>query len=335
MLIEGVQHIEGIISEEQRLVIEKIIDQKFQEQQMSNEWDNTMYRNSVGLPSIPELQPFYEYLTPLMESETGLKLKPANSYARIYFNDSSLKPHIDRDNLDLTLSIQIKNATGYEQPLYAKSYDGKSAHESVLADGDGLMVKGKDLEHWRPDIYTIEGGYLTCLFLHWEIIGGEILQHADFLDAAECQEIIAQAEAKGFEESKVIGENGDATNKHYRSSATQFWQDTHLVESRLKIVEPSLQNLKIEGWQLVRYQQGDEFKPHHDSGSGKTNRLFTVIVYLNEDFEGGETDFPLTEETIIPETGKLVIWKNVTAGGVNVKSLHAGLAIDSGVKLTH
>ena len=58
-----------------------------------------------------------------------------------------------------------------------------------------------------------------------------------------------------------------------------------------------------EQYQLVYYKRGTEYKPHFDSfdfetEDGKKNwepggqRMITVIAYLNDVKEGGETGFP-------------------------------------------
>lgn len=43
-------------------------------------------------------------------------------------------------------------------------------------------------------------------------------------------------------------------------------------------------------------------------GSEESLRIFIVIVYLNDNFSGGELLFPFQNETIKPETGMMVIF---------------------------
>src|SRR6185503_19066481 len=48
-----------------------------------------------------------------------------------------------------------------------------------------------------------------------------------------------------------------------------------------------------EPLQVLRYRPGGEYRPHFDAIPGFANqRVATLIVWLNEDYEGGETDFP-------------------------------------------
>lgn len=99
-----------------------------------------------------------------------------------------------------------------------------------------------------------------------------------------------------------------------------------------------------ESPQIIRYTQGGEYKEHYDFfHPGESyyqkqvvrggQRLKTCLIYLNDDFEGGETMFHVNEIVVKPETGKLIIWDNVNAdGSLNYDSLHSGLPVKSGVK---
>jgi prolyl 4-hydroxylase len=46
-----------------------------------------------------------------------------------------------------------------------------------------------------------------------------------------------------------------------------------------------------EPLQVLRYRPGGEYKPHFDAIPGvRQSAVLTMIVWLNEDYEGGETD---------------------------------------------
>ena len=94
---------------------------------------------------------------------------------------------------------------------------------------------------------------------------------------------------------------------------------------------------------IVKYEIGGEYKPHHDFFHANEdytvehiaqggNRIQTALIYLNDDFEGGETEFPELNLIIKPELGKLVIWDNMVDGKLDYASIHAGLPVKSGVK---
>ncbi len=64
----------------------------------------------------------------------------------------------------------------------------------------------------------------------------------------------------------------------------------------------------IEGTQLVGYKPGGHYDTHQDSGQTFADRYFTVVCYLNDDFEGGHTSFPSLPYQAQPRTGKAVIF---------------------------
>lgn len=109
----------------------------------------------------------------------------------------------------------------------------------------------------------------------------------------------------------------------------------------------AIYNVKnLEGWQFIKYDVGGEYLPHYDYDVDLNNRLNkirlaisgglrlkSIIIYLNDDFEGGETAFTKLDLKIKPETGKLLIWKNIHKNRkINLDTLHAGLPVTKGTK---
>lgn len=93
----------------------------------------------------------------------------------------------------------------------------------------------------------------------------------------------------------------------------------------------------MEGPQVLRYEVGQEFQPHHDFlppkiSAVKGQRLLTAIVYLNDDFEGGETDFPLLKLRLRAPAGDAIYFANVKQGALDARTLHAGLPPTRGEK---
>ncbi|MEE8119450.1 MAG: 2OG-Fe(II) oxygenase [Gammaproteobacteria bacterium] len=95
---------------------------------------------------------------------------------------------------------------------------------------------------------------------------------------------------------------------------------------------------------VLHYQPGEEYKPHFDAflpndpGAQKMlamggQRAKTVLVYLNDNFEGGATDFPNRAVKVEPEAGKLLLMENCNADGTPSQfGLHAGLPVTEGEK---
>ena len=60
-----------------------------------------------------------------------------------------------------------------------------------------------------------------------------------------------------------------------------------------------------EGYNMLRYSGGQEYKAHAD-GTTAMGRAISAIVYLNDEFEGGDFVFPDLHIRVRPEPGLLV-----------------------------
>ena len=57
------------------------------------------------------------------------------------------------------------------------------------------------------------------------------------------------------------------------------------------------------------------------------------MLYLNDDFEGGGTDFPNLGKTVKPEKGKAVFWRNMDDNGNGISDvMHEGMDVTKGTK---
>jgi predicted 2-oxoglutarate/Fe(II)-dependent dioxygenase YbiX len=95
---------------------------------------------------------------------------------------------------------------------------------------------------------------------------------------------------------------------------------------------------------LLHYEPGQYFAPHCDFQEPVTpalarevelrgQRVGTVLVYLNDDYDGGETDFPKIGLRHRAATGDALLFRNVQpSGALDYDTLHAGLAPTRGVK---
>jgi hypothetical protein len=46
-----------------------------------------------------------------------------------------------------------------------------------------------------------------------------------------------------------------------------------------------------EGYSILKYEEGSEYKNHYDCGPTTSKRVFSMLVYLNDDYEGGGLEF--------------------------------------------
>ena len=62
-----------------------------------------------------------------------------------------------------------------------------------------------------------------------------------------------------------------------------------------------------EGYSLLKYRGGEEYKSHYDGHTGM-GRVISALVYLNDDYEGGEIEFPIFKIKIKPQPGMLILF---------------------------
>ncbi len=65
--------------------------------------------------------------------------------------------------------------------------------------------------------------------------------------------------------------------------------------------------LQAESLQVLKYSTGQEYKAHADSGPGLI-RDISAILYLNDDYEGGELEFPYFDVKIKPSAGMYILF---------------------------
>ena len=89
-----------------------------------------------------------------------------------------------------------------------------------------------------------------------------------------------------------------------------------------------------EPLQVLRYEPGEEYRPHLDAIPGETNqRQWTLLVMLRPSAAGGETGFPALNRSIRLAQGEGLLFRNVTPSGeVDRATIHAGLPVTEGEK---
>jgi len=67
-------------------------------------------------------------------------------------------------------------------------------------------------------------------------------------------------------------------------------------------------SLKMQSIPLRRWAKGSAMGPHCDSYDGDTDLAFSMITYINDEYEGGEINFPNHNILLKPAPGSLVIF---------------------------
>lgn len=167
----------------------------------------------------------------------------------------------------------------------------------------------------------------------------------ELFSAAECAAIVAGASEHAWLPATVNSATGRVVERVVRDSSTAVLRDPALAADLYRRVRdhvPARMSGEIGGRgrvgmdvagvhvpvRIYRYEPGQHFGLHQDQsyfGEDGTKSLLTLMVYLNEDFGGGETDFPEQGQLIVPRTGTALLFQHML--------LHAGNRVTSGSKL--
>jgi predicted 2-oxoglutarate/Fe(II)-dependent dioxygenase YbiX len=135
-----------------------------------------------------------------------------------------------------------------------------------------------------------------------DLMGDLLFTIHDFFNPEECRRFIDFSERMGFTDAPITTPLGFVMAKNVRSNMLVMVDDTELADrlfERARLLLP----LRVGPWALLglnerfryyRYDVGQRFRKHYDGSywrrAGEESQL-TFMVYLNDDFAGGTTDF--------------------------------------------
>jgi prolyl 4-hydroxylase len=158
------------------------------------------------------------------------------------------------------------------------------------------------------------------------------------LSDEECDELIRLSKDK-LKRSKIgtIHEVNEL-----RTSSSMFLQESeNEIVARVEKRISSIMNIPIEhgeGIQILKYTPGQEYKAHYDffsstSKVANNNRISTLVMYLNDVEQGGETFFPKLNFSVSPLKGMAVYFEYFyTENNLNELTLHGGAPVITGEK---
>lgn len=154
------------------------------------------------------------------------------------------------------------------------------------------------------------------------------------LSEEECDAFIELSRHK-MERSK-IGAIREVNN--LRTSSSLFLEEDELV-ARVEKRISRIMNIPIEhgeGLQILNYKIGQEYKAHFDFFSNKSisnPRVSTMVMYLNDPIDGGETFFPKLNFSVYPQKGMAVYFEYFyTDPTLNELTLHGSAPVITGEK---
>jgi prolyl 4-hydroxylase len=168
-----------------------------------------------------------------------------------------------------------------------------------------------------------------------------IAEYANFLTKPQCKEIsklrkqltYTQGQLRINGQRQVNLEQRHAfTHKIERNDFPQLIKWVDYVANWLQLPNREWVEIGL----FIHYPPGGEFKLHTDvvsstnSQGNVTNRTATVIVYLNDDYEGGHTVFPNHRVSVKPEVGKALFFRyDYEITPLNDSTIHIGEKVSS------
>ena len=168
------------------------------------------------------------------------------------------------------------------------------------------------------------------------------------LSGDECDALIERSQSKLLRSTTVDPATGAPIVEPRRTSEGTFFQIAEdpfiaAIDRRLaQLLNWPLEN--AEGLQILHYGTGGEYKPHYDyfppedPGSAVHmqqggQRVATLIMYLNDVEDGGETIFPNIDLSVCPRKGSAVYFGYANrAGQVDPLTYHGGAPVKRGEK---
>lgn len=156
----------------------------------------------------------------------------------------------------------------------------------------------------------------------------------NFLTDEECDHYIELTQNQVFEEAKINMHGEQLMNKGVRNNDRLMIFDKNLAEKlfnkAIDFLPETYEDYRIldfnEMFRVYKYSPGQRFKMHRDGSyiRNETEKSFyTFMIYLNDDFEGGETEFE-NLFTVAPKKGSALVFHHPLR--------HEGKALINGLK---
>jgi prolyl 4-hydroxylase len=164
-----------------------------------------------------------------------------------------------------------------------------------------------------------------------------------------CDWLIERARSKLEPAGVYDHETGHQRVESVRTNSACYfpWKESDLLLLALRARMASAAELPVyamESTAVLHYTVGQQFLPHFDfldvskpghakDVTGRGQRVLTFLISLNEDYEGGETEFPALGKRWKGRKGNgLFFWNVEPDGTMDRRTLHAGLAPTRGEK---
>lgn len=288
-----------------------------------------------------------EQLTPNFEYASGKRLLPTYAYARLYAPGEELKIHTDRAACEISATLTL-GFDGDVWPIFMGDEGGANASKIEMGVGDAVLYHGMTKYHWREPYK--EGKWQAQVFLHyvdadgpnaeWKYDKRPQLAHSpvpdytyfslpDAITPDACQKLITsiESQAQGEDAQIGMGTNG-VVDKKIRDVKRITLPAYRGIGATMAGIGMAANH---QAWKFdvthsnqtdyLKYDVDGHYHAHVDTfmnpGEPECRKL-TVLVFLNDDFEGGRLFIQNGDKKIYPpqSAGMAVIFPSFMLHGV-------------------
>lgn len=253
-----------------------------------------------------------------------------------------------------------------DKTLFARSRPDVKQRFRIIETTPGNLRKPSNLHPAvlfasKDDTILLNGGPKTEIHTHPVVPDLRLIR--DVLSPEECESIICAGETMGFLPDAPLrpdGEDSSILAHNFYWIVDQAFHDKLWVRVK-PFVPNSVAGRQVRGinrrFRIYRYVPGAEYRCHIDGAwppsgidpetdayrydasppDARQSSLFTFLIYLNDDFKGGETTFfmPSVQEGVInaypvqPIMGSVAVFPHGEAQGA---LLHEGTGVTEGAK---
>jgi predicted 2-oxoglutarate/Fe(II)-dependent dioxygenase YbiX len=171
-----------------------------------------------------------------------------------------------------------------------------------------------------------------------------------FATSEVCDWLIARARPRLVPAQIYDRKTGENRSAGMRSNTASTFPppERDLILAILRARIAALTRLPVQDMEspkVLHYLPGQEFRPHYDivlkpdtpdyakKFAAGDQRVLTFLLSLNDDYDGGETEFPALNKRWKISKGSALYFYNVEAdGSVDPRTLHAGRPVTRGEK---
>jgi predicted 2-oxoglutarate/Fe(II)-dependent dioxygenase YbiX len=300
----------------------------------------------------PLFDSLLEQLTPNMEAATGKKLFPTYAYARWYAPGDELKVHRDRPSCEISATINL-GFEGNPWPIFmGYNKDKKDCRQINMNVSDAVIYKGCELYHWREK-YT-EGNWQVQVFIHYVDQGGpyteykydkrDKLAHHGIDEEFKNEKYVQVKNAFSFEACEKMIQNFEERKDLEHTATIGYGEINKEIRDAKKIILDNSQGVgatltgiglqeNYKNWRFnITHSNQSEYLSYDKSGHFSTHidtfvenfkelidcRKLTVLLFLNDNFEGGKFYLMNGENKVYPRQnpGDVIVFPSFLMHGV-------------------